>query len=169
MVWMYNKSIGSVQATLMYELIANISVTSRPAGIFVKIWKLNIPVNIICVNWICLSNKVHTWDDLIKKGWIGPNRCCLCKSAAESVDHLFHECNFIRRVTTLIRSSLAIPYFWKETNFLLNVSSWISKGNNLKYLPLLLSWKIWLTRKKCVFEDKQPDIFHVVHTIRKQL
>ena len=153
----------------MYELIANIFVTSRPADIFFKIWKFRIPLKIICFNWICLSNKVHTWDNLIKKGWIGMNWCCLCKSASESVDHLFHECSFIRQVTALIRSSLAIPYFWKETNFLLNVSSQISKGNNLKYIPLLLSWKIWLTRNKCVFEDKQPDIFHVVQSIRNQL
>ena len=128
-----------------------------------------MPLKIICFNWLCLSNRVHTWDNLIRKGWIGPNWCCLCRSASKSVDHLFHECIFTRLVTTHIRSSLAIPFFWKETNFFLNVSSWISKGNNLKYLPLLLSWQIQLTRNKCVFEDKQPDIFHVVHTIRKQL
>ena len=153
----------------MYELIANISVTNRPADIFVNIWEFRIPLKIICFNWLCLSNRVHTWDNLIKKGWIGPNWYCQCRSASESVDHLFHECSFTRLVTSHIGSSLAIPFFWKETNFILDVSSWISKGNNLKYLPLLLSWQIWLTRNKCVFEDKQPNIFHVVHSIRNQL
>ena len=58
----------------MYELIANISVTSRPTNTFVKIWKFHIPLKIMCFSWLCLSNRVHTWDNLIKKvglDWIG--------------------------------------------------------------------------------------------------
>ena len=106
---------------------------------------------------------------MIKKGWIGPNWCCLCISASKSVDQLFDECSFTRKVIALIRSSLDIPHFWRETIFILNVSSWISIGNTLKYLPLLLTWKIWMTRNKCVFEDKQPDIFFVVLSIKNHL
>ena len=169
LVWIFNKSIGTVKSNLMYELTVNISVTSKPNDIFVKIWKLRIPLKIICFNWLCLSNRINTCDNLIKKGWIGPNWCFLCRSSSESVNHLFHECSFTRKVIAHIRSSLAIPYFWRETNFILNVSSWISKGNTLKYLPLLFSWQIWWTRNKCVFEDKQPDILFVVHSIKNHL
>ena len=168
LVWMYNKMTGWVKANLMYELIANISVTSRPADTFVKIWKFCIPLKIICFSWLCLSNMVHTWDNLIKKGWIGPNWSCL-RSAFESVDHLFHDCSFTRLVTAHIRSSLGIPFFWKESNYTHNVSSWISKGNNLIYLPLLLTWQIWLARNKCLFEDKKPDLLFIIHTIMEQL
>ena len=128
-----------------------------------------ISLKIICFSWLCLSNRVHTWDNLIKKGWIGPHWCCLCKTTSESVDHLFHECSFTKLVISHISSSLGIPFFWKEANYILNVSSWFSKGNNLIYLPLLLTWEIWLTRNKCLFENKLPDIHFVVHTIREQL
>ena len=79
LVWMFNKMTGSVKANLMYDLIANISVTSRLADSPIQIWKFHIPQKIICFSWLCLSNWVHTWDNLIKKGWIGPHWCCLCK------------------------------------------------------------------------------------------
>ena len=166
---MFNKLIGMVKANLMYELIANISITSRPDDIMVKIWKFRIPLKIICFNWLSLSNRINTCDNLIKKGWIGPNWCCLCRSASASVDHLFHDCSFTRKVIALIRSSLDVPHFWREINFILNVSSWISIGNTLMYLPLLFSWQIWMIRNKCVFEDKKPDILFVVLSIKNHL
>ena len=68
-----------------------------------------------------------------------------------------------------IRSSLDIPNFWSESIFCHNASSWISTGNTLKYLPLFLTWHIWLTRNRCIFEDLQPDIYSIVLTIKNQL
>ena len=128
-----------------------------------------MPLKIICFFWLSLLNKINTCDNLTKKGWIGPSWCCLCKSALESVDHLFHSCSFTRKVTALIKSSLDILDFLRGTNYHLNVSSWICLGNTLKYLPLLLAWQIWITRNKCIFEDLKPDIHLTVHAIKNQL
>ena len=158
-----------VKTNIMYELIANTSITHRPDDILIKIWKFHIPLKIICFFWLSLLNRINTCDNLIKKGWIGPYWCCLCRSYLESVDHLFHDCNFTRKVIALIRSSIDIPYFWRESNSFLNVSSWISLGNTLKYLPLLLTWQIWITRNKCIFEDKKPDIYFTVLSIKNHL
>ena len=143
---MYNKSSSMVKSNIIYDLIANTLVSNRPDDLLIKIWKFHLPLKIICFLWLSLLNKINTCDNLMKKGWIGPFWCCLCKSALESVDHLFHGCSFTRKVIALIRSSLDIPYFWRESNFRHNVSSWISLGNTLKYLRLLLAWQIWITR-----------------------
>ena len=69
----------------------------------------------------------------------------------------------------LIRTTLDISHFWKESNYTLNISSWISLGNTLKYLPFFLTWHIWLTRNKCIFEDKKPDVSYAVLSIKNYL
>ena len=160
---------GSVKANLVYDLIANISIISIPADALIQIWKFCIPQKIICFNWLGLSNRVHTWDNLIKKGWIGPHWCCLCRAALEYVDHLFTECCFTRQVLSFISISLSVPIIWKEPSYLLNVVSWFRKENNLTYLPPLMAWKIWLARNKCIFEDKKADIHYIVHSLLEQL
>ena len=41
-------------------------------------------------------NYINTWDNLLKKCWIGPNLCSLCLSDAESVNHLFTDYLFTK-------------------------------------------------------------------------
>ena len=43
---------------------------------------------------LALQNYLKTWDNLIKKGWYGPNICTLCKKYVEYVDHLLINCSF---------------------------------------------------------------------------
>jgi hypothetical protein len=38
------------------------------------------------------------WDVGIKRGWMSPNRCALCRSEEESASHLFVQCQFTRQV-----------------------------------------------------------------------
>ena len=135
----------------MYEFIANTLATNRTDDFLCKIWKYHIPLKIICFSWLNLLNKINTYENLIKTGWTGPHWCCLCRSASESVEHLFLDCSFTKKITALIKTTLDIPHFWKESNYILNVSSWISLGNTLKYLPFFLTWHIWLTRNKRIF------------------
>ena len=139
---MFNKSSGRVRDNLMYGLIATTLAPISPDELLIKIWKYHLPLKIIYFFWLYLMNKINTYDNLIKKGWIGPFWSCLCKTKSESVDYLFYGCRFTRKVTALIRSALDIPNFWRESNFCLNASFWISTGNTLKYLPLFLTWHI---------------------------
>ena len=61
-----------VKANLMYDLIATTLAPFRSDELLIKIWKYHIPLKIIRFFWLCLMNKINTYDNLIKKGWIGP-------------------------------------------------------------------------------------------------
>lgn len=63
-----------------------------------RIWKIKAPPRVKIFIWIMLRNKILTMDNLIKRGWQTPNRCILCKQAAESVQHLFATCPYVTRV-----------------------------------------------------------------------
>ena len=138
LVWFYNKSSGSVKANLMYDFIANTNVSDRSDGYLSMLWELHIPLKIICFSWLSLHNKINTYDNPIIKGWTGPYWCCLCRSALESVEHLFQYCSFTKKIIGFIRVKLNIPHFWKDSSFTLNVSNWISRRKTLMYLPFFL-------------------------------
>ena len=111
LVWLYNKSLGSVKANPMYDFIANTNVSDKSDGYLSMLWELHIPLKIICFNWLSLHNKINTYDNMIIKGWTGPYWCCLCRSATESVEHLFQYCSFTKRIIGFLKVKLNIPHF----------------------------------------------------------
>jgi len=49
------------------------------------IWKISAPLKCKITLWLPLNNKLLTWDNRLKRGWNGPNRCPLCKSHEQSI------------------------------------------------------------------------------------
>ena len=123
----------------------------------------------ICFNWLCLSNRINNWDSLIKKGWIGPNHYSLCNCEADFVNHLFTNCLFTQNVINCLSTVLHRPISWKESTYLQNLENWFSYEKKLTYLPLLMAWKLWLTRNMSIFDDHKPYINFIVHNILDQL
>jgi hypothetical protein len=58
--------------------------------------------------WIALNNKLLTWDNGLKRGWIGPGRCSLCKSNSESINHLFIFCPYAAQVMKTVKEQLKV-------------------------------------------------------------
>ena len=114
-----------VNAKIAYDLITKSSLTARHVSALIRIWKCNIPLKLICFIWLCLENRINTWDNLIRRGWVGPNRCCLCRNEEESVNHLLCSCPFAKDV-------------WKQA-----FSCWSYSVHLLEDIPNLLS--NWLT------------------------
>ena len=98
LVWMFHRRSGQITARSTYEYIASSHCHDIPEKILVIIWKFKLPLKVICFVWLCLSNQINTWDNMLKKGWTGPSCCCLCMGDAESVNHLFVDCRFTREV-----------------------------------------------------------------------
>ena len=73
-----------------------------------------LPLKIKCFTWIYLNNKVNTWDNLLKKGWIGPNLFHLCFADAESTEHLFIECSFGKEVRMVVTNYFGVSFPWEE-------------------------------------------------------
>jgi len=61
------------------------------------IWNWHIPQRIRCLLWLLINDKILTWDNLCKRGWVGPGFYPLCKVELESIHHLFVTCSFTRQ------------------------------------------------------------------------
>lgn len=63
LVWMFNKRNGTTSAKLAYNLITSSTLIDRPGMALILVWKCNISLKVICFNWLCLSNRINTWDN----------------------------------------------------------------------------------------------------------
>ena len=52
------------------------------------IWKFHGSLKTKIALWLALENKLLTWDNDLKRDWVGPSKCALCKQVSESIHHL---------------------------------------------------------------------------------
>ena len=76
------------------------------------IWSSYGLLKITFFSWLLMHQKVLTGENLVKRGFLDPFHCCLCKEDSESSDHLFVDCVFTQSVWKLILKDLQIapPY-----------------------------------------------------------
>jgi hypothetical protein len=58
-----------------------------------KIWKSPQWPKIKMFKWLVIHNRILTWENLRKRGFIGPSRCHLYQVKEETTNHLLDECN----------------------------------------------------------------------------
>ena len=95
---MYDKKSGKVMEKKAYELILSEYLPPSSDCILSQVWKFNIPQKLKCFIWLAFNKKKNTLDNPCKRGWLGPNRCSLCKTDVESIDHMFVGCPFAQEV-----------------------------------------------------------------------
>ena len=78
LVWSLNPQNGTVIASAVYESIVTSSCPPLGSRLLDIIWNGTLPKKISCFVWLALSNKLLTWDNLQRRGWIGPSVCALC-------------------------------------------------------------------------------------------
>ncbi|XP_057791222.1 uncharacterized protein LOC131008356 [Salvia miltiorrhiza] len=123
------------------------------------IWERFIPDRRSLVTWRILHRKMPTLDGVIKRGMHGPNRCVMCGTAEESIDHLFWNCRVIRQIWVVFFDWFAKAHIldcldihsvlvavWNTQLSLLVWSYWKAGVINL-------IWKIWDCRNQMIFND----------------
>ena len=117
---------------------------------------------------MALANKILTWDNLQKRGWIGPGCCALCGNGEDSVQHLFTSCAIWKNLI----ANLSDLYHFLPPQLFNNLSSflgiWIasfSKHSVFLYLPFFAIWAIWKERNRLVFEGKKPYFLSLIQQI----
>jgi hypothetical protein len=96
--WSRGDKSGQITAKNIYVAIANANWPNNISGWKNTFWAWRIPQKINIFFWLLTKNKLNTWDNLLRKGWSGPNICCLCHLDSESIDHLFIKCQFTKQV-----------------------------------------------------------------------
>ena len=59
-----------------------------------KVWNKFSWPKCNCFIWTLVWNRCLTWDNLRRRGFVGPSRCVLSGSGEEDVQHLFFHCSF---------------------------------------------------------------------------
>ena len=65
------------------------------------IWKAKIPLKIKKFMWLIYNNAILTKDNLVKRKWLGDERCSFC-CEHETIPHLFFECTMAKYFWSLV-------------------------------------------------------------------
>lgn len=124
------------------------------------IWKLKGPAKAKILLWCMLKRKVPTWDSLRARYLVGPGRCPLCKSEEESINHLFITCEESKNIWVELSRLLNIKAHLVNESLELAWSRWweTHPEGNLRVLPLIFFWGVWIARNKSLFQDKDTPI-----------
>lgn len=108
-----------------YNSLQSLQSMVDSTALWKQVWD---PMGLPKVNfffWTLMHKKNLTRENLIKRGIVGPNRCPLCCSAIETMDHMFVDCPFAQEA-------------WKFTLNDLNVTT----PSQITITALYSSWKV---------------------------
>jgi hypothetical protein len=142
-----------------------------PSGSFIfpwkSIWRSKAPPRVAFFTWTAAWGKILTVDNLRRRGLVLVNRCWLCESDGESVDHLLLHCGVARALWNAFFDRFGLcwvmPGSVKEL-----LASWWSSGRSRsavvwKMVPLCIMWCIWSERNLRCFEDSSRSIEDLLH------
>ncbi|CAN1305881.1 hypothetical protein LINPERPRIM_LOCUS26640 [Linum perenne] len=123
------------------------------------IWRTHVPTKVCGFIWQVTHEKILTVDNLMRRGFQLPNRCILCSVEAESIRHLFVDCQFVSQIWALLSSRLSLFGPFPGTMLGL-VAAW--KGLRWerefdvcgKSLLHAILWCVWLERNSRTFRDE---------------
>jgi len=64
------------------------------AQLWRKIWNLKHWPKITLFLWLVAHSRILTWDNLSKRGFVGPSMCLLCGKAQETMEHFLNSCHY---------------------------------------------------------------------------
>ena len=70
------------------------------------LWKIGVPEKVKYFLYLSMNDKILTKSNLVKRGWKGIDRCSLCASTSEIIDHLFLQCSFSKPVWSILFQNL---------------------------------------------------------------
>jgi hypothetical protein len=110
-----------------------------------------------------IEDKILTWKNLQKRGWLGPGIYHLCKGKRESGKHLFVYCPFTISVWERIKMALKFSIGWIGPTMKECFENWALQNHNFPTLPAFICWFIWLERNLAIFESRTPSIQKIAY------
>ena len=116
-----------------------------------------------------------TWDNIRKRGMLGPSVCKLCESQEETMEHLLNNCNYTSRLWEAFANIFQQLDRDKEsiTNTLIRWRRHISDNEvlNLAWalMPSFIIWNVWKERNKRIFKEEKSHALSLFEQILKQI
>ena len=143
LVWERNVLSRLVSVKCAYEVLVSRKIFPPPRWWVKGMWKGSMPLKVKCFSWLLLHNKILVWENLQRRGYIGPSNCSSCGADLESVEHLFLQCTFFKVVWRKESSHFDIFFNWYLDTLEDCVLCWFGRMKKLKFFPYFLFWEIW--------------------------
>jgi hypothetical protein len=169
LVWSWNTKGGQVNAKQAYEVqcLDDHEVISNEWYLDLWNWKMPLRIKLFC--WLMFENRILTWDNLSKRGLIGPSRCVLCGEREESLNHLMVECLFTKEIWNSILNEFHLQRNWGGGLLCDCYQVWIKEMEYWKELPCYICWEIWKHRNMIIFEEHNLSLARVCNKILQDL
>jgi hypothetical protein len=140
-----------------------------------KIWKIPQWPKIKMFKWLVLHNRILTWENLMKRGFIGPSRCHLCQVKEETTNHLLDECSYTTEIwdwaAGIFRQSNRI-----RGNINATINNWNEGYNENEMVNLcwnltsgMIIWAIWKERNRRIFRNESIPTERIKEAIVSQI
>jgi hypothetical protein len=152
-LWWVPSRKGVFEVKSFYRALSPRGSVSFP---WKSVWKSKAPPRVAFFVWTAVHSKILTLDNLGRRGLVVVNRCWLCETDGESVDHLLLNCAVARDlwITFFARFGLCwvMPCSIKEL-----LASWWTVGRTRstvvwKMVPHCILWCIWREQNNRCFE-----------------
>lgn len=146
-----------------------------PDKIWKDLWQNPHWVKIKLFMWLVQQKNILTWENIRKRGFVGPSRCLLCGLQEETMDHLLNLCSFTSNLWNWVA-----PIFKQtdrdENDITKTLKNWRKDFSdhetvNIAWtlIPGFLIWDVW---KKCnnrIFNDKSGSTQSIIAQISRQI
>ena len=110
LAWDWNNKTILISTKDAYDTIFSSSKVVVNHWWYNKSWNWYMPVKIKCFSWSSLEKKILNYYILMKKWFISPNFCILCKSVEKNISHSFVDWLFYHEVWAQILKNLPICF-----------------------------------------------------------
>ncbi|KAF5202541.1 Ribonuclease h-like superfamily protein [Thalictrum thalictroides] len=167
--WMHTKN-GNHSVKSMYNYLSNGSITPIVEKYHLKLWKAKAPPRVILFSWKCLTDCVPTREKIAKHVMIPTRLSPICNLQVESLKHMLLDCSFTQKFwfacllnfriihfKNLIITQWIKIWFTPPANWIIETSLWTSSCVNI-------TWLIWKSRCRKIFQNKTADPLHIGKT-----
>lgn len=143
--------------------------------IWQKLWRRKSQTKIKLFVWLVHHRKILTWNNIRKRGILGPSKCQLYGAQEETIEHLLNSFIFTSRLWDFFANIFNQSDRDKDsiTNTLNNWRNYGSDNEALNttwaLFPSFIIWNVWKERNKRIFKEEKNTSLHLLEQILKQL
>jgi len=146
-----------------------------PNRLLQNLWKHLGWMKIKLFLWLVLQRKILTWDNIRRRGFLGPSRCQLCEAQEETIEHLLNNYPF----TSRLWDSFAVIFQQSDRDMgcLFNtLTKWRKNFSNNQFhgsawvlTPSFIIWNVWKERNNRIFNNVKNSSQNIFERILKKI
>lgn len=163
LVWNTPTANSQLSVKDIYSLM--ISSKRALSAIFpLAFWKLSCSPKMLYFSWLVYYNKNLSWENLMKRQWHGPSRCCMCESAEETNLHMFFKCTSLLEIWQVMENLYGFPlvsHASSQDAFIW----WSQQKESWRPVILIVLWCAWRWRNNKLFNDAKEPLKDICQSI----